>query len=191
MNNKAKILHAIQQNKPALTALPDIPTFYNENLEVITFFQKMVEIGGGKAILCANEKLEDIIVQLFPTAYQIASTVKECAGNVDLYTIQSPHELENIDVAVIPSQLGVAENGAVWITEQDCVHRVLPFITQHLVVLLNKNTIVQNLHDAYRKIKMEETGYGLWIAGPSKTADIEQSLVIGAQGARSFTVLLH
>jgi len=150
----------------------------------------MVQTGSGQAIEWENEKLEDCIRQLFSTATIIASTTNLFTGNVDLNTIQTPIELENIDVAVIPAQLGVAENGAVWVTERDCVHRVLPFITQHLVIVLHKNTIVPTMHEAYHNIKVNETGFGVFIAGPSKTADIEQSLVIGAQGARSLTIVL-
>jgi L-lactate dehydrogenase complex protein LldG len=58
------------------------------------------------------------------------------------------------------------------------------------VLVLDKNTIVANMQQAYAKL--ENAGsYGVFIAGPSKTADIEQSLVIGAHGARSMMVLIY
>jgi L-lactate dehydrogenase complex protein LldG len=46
------------------------------------------------------------------------------------------------------------------------------------------------MHEAYRRIKFNDYGYGTFISGPSKTADIAQVLVMGAQAARSATVLL-
>jgi L-lactate dehydrogenase complex protein LldG len=46
------------------------------------------------------------------------------------------------------------------------------------------------MHDAYARIVIPTPGFALWLSGPSKTADIEQALVIGAHGARSCTVLL-
>ena len=46
------------------------------------------------------------------------------------------------------------------------------------------------MHHAYDRIAQAEYPFGLFLAGPSKTADIEQSLVLGAHGSRSMTVFL-
>ena len=86
--------------------------------------------------------------------------------------------------------MAVAENGAVWLSEDQLQVRVLPFICQHLAVLVNQKDIVHNMHEAYDKIGSSVYGYGAFIAGPSKTADIEQSLVLGAHGPRGMTVFL-
>jgi L-lactate dehydrogenase complex protein LldG len=96
-----------------------------------------------------------------------------------------------VDLAILRARLGVAENGAMWLSEREMVHRVLPFITQHLILLVDPGTIVATMHDAYRQVDIAETGFGLFVAGPSKTADIEQSLVIGAHGPRSLTVCME
>jgi L-lactate dehydrogenase complex protein LldG len=64
------------------------------------------------------------------------------------------------------------------------------FISENLVILLPKSQIVNNMHEAYSRIKFNDYGYGTFISGPSKTADIAQVLVMGAQAARSATVLL-
>ena len=85
---------------------------------------------------------------------------------------------------------GVAENGAIWVTEKQMGHRVLPFIAEHLVILLDRQSIVVDMHGAYDRINLSQVSYGTFISGPSKTADIEQVLVMGAQGARSHTVIL-
>ena len=75
------------------------------------------------------------------------------------------------------------------------------FISENLVILLPKSQIVNNMHEAYQRLSkaknqeqtancFEEYGYGTFISGPSKTADIAQVLVMGAQAARSATILL-
>jgi L-lactate dehydrogenase complex protein LldG len=100
--------------------------------------------------------------------------------------------LEDVDVAIIDAHFGVAENGSVWVTEDIIKERVLPFICQHLVAILDRKNIVPTMHDAYNVIGDKEYGFSTFIAGPSKTADIEQSLVLGAHGPKTMTVfLLH
>jgi L-lactate dehydrogenase complex protein LldG len=98
--------------------------------------------------------------------------------------------LENVELAVIKGHFAVAENGSVWITEDLMGHRALPFITQHLSVVINEADVLPTMHEAYQRIGESVYGFGSFIAGPSKTADIEQSLVIGAHGSRSMKVFL-
>ena len=97
--------------------------------------------------------------------------------------------LAEIEVLEIDGEFGVAENGAIWLSEEALPHRVAPFICQHLVINVKK--IVPHMHAAYEELGKVNSGFGLFLSGPSKTADIEQSLVIGAHGARSLTVVIH
>ena len=109
---------------------------------------------------------------------------------MDLDSVDDPHQLEDVDLFVTRGEFGVAENAAVWATDVHTKHRVLYFLTQHLVLVLPAREIVDNMHQAYERLEFTQPRFGLFISGPSKTADIEQSLVIGAHGARSMTVFL-
>jgi L-lactate dehydrogenase complex protein LldG len=110
--------------------------------------------------------------------------------NIDLAAIDDPHVLESLDVAILPGEFAVAENGAVWVTDRGLRHRAVYFIPQHLVLIVPADAVLDNMHQAYERLSFTEAGFGVFISGPSKTADIEQSLVIGAHGPRSLTVVL-
>lgn len=101
-----------------------------------------------------------------------------------------PHALSDVDFALFAGDWGVAENGAVWLSDRSTGHRIAPFITQNLGLVVRQDRIVGNLHEAVARIRLEPGRMGVFIAGPSKTADIEQALVIGAHGACSLTVYL-
>ena len=74
--------------------------------------------------------------------------------------------------------------------EQQYVHRVLPFICENLIITLDSNNVVANMHQAAKLIDFSNNSFGTFIAGPSKTADIEQALVVGAHGACSLKMYM-
>ena len=194
MNSREKILSQVKANKPPVLPLPAIPVFPidTERFVKIQKFRTILEGIGGKLVEVDN--YAEISVILSAQKQQGMKVACLCPaigeGNMNITARQSAAELETIDTAYISASFGVAENGSVWIYESRFINRLLPFICQHLVILLDPETILSDMHEAYRFIEVDKEGYGLFIAGPSKTADIEQSLVIGAHGARSCTVYL-
>jgi L-lactate dehydrogenase complex protein LldG len=149
---------------------------------------------GGRCIEVADDQnLRDELARLEPvaTAKKICSLIPDVlAPNVDLSAVEDPHQLEDVDVAVVPGHFAVAENAAVWVTDEQLRHRAVLFIVQHLVLVVPRAQVLDNMHEAYERLRFQGRGFGAFISGPSKTADIEQSLVIGAHGPRSLTVFL-
>lgn len=153
---------------------------------VASFTAAVTKAGGAVSLLKDRANLLQKIREVYPDAKRVANFIQgDTEANKALLK-----EVARLEVVVLKGQLGVAENGAIWLTEADCVERVLPFITQHLVLLIEKSTLVGNMHQAYAVMGQQNPGYGVFIAGPSKTADIEQSLVIGAHGPRSLQVFI-
>lgn len=187
------ILKAVQKNKPRLIPLPEINLdAFEEPIDLLETFKEKVALVGGRIIaLDAIKNIDSEIQKLYPNASKIISCIKESnLGTISISEKTNPHELEAVDLAIINGEFGVAENGAVLISEDNFSIRVLPFISNYLVIILNKEKLCSNLHEAYKLISERNRTFGLFISGPSKTADIEQCLVIGAQGAMSLTIIL-
>jgi L-lactate dehydrogenase complex protein LldG len=193
MTSKEYILQRIQQNKPEQSLLPDVPAFERNDVDLVAHFKETLAFVGGQAIELENDdELNSRIQELYPDMKVIASEIGAVkAANFDLQAITDPHLLRDIDLVVIRGEFGVSENAAVWVPSSALSHRVLPFITQHAVIVLDKSQLVWNMHLAYKRLDISKAnGFGAFISGPSKTADIEQSLVIGAHGSRSLVVFL-
>ncbi len=154
-------------------------------------FKKSLASAGGKAIEIQRDEVESKIRELFGDNKKIASYIKNCkVKNIDEKTFNSPQDLKDIDIAIVEASFGVAENGAVWCDDKDIEFRAIFFITKTLIVLLKKEDILKDMHEAYEKIDLSSGNFGIFISGPSKTADIEQSLVMGAHGAIEHLVFL-
>jgi len=191
---REELLAALRRNAPRESPLPDLSRLgvkYADPLEQYAISLKGV---GGTCLRAADlPAAEQALVEL--PAYREAKRVVALVpgvgkGNVDLDRLSDPHLLEGLDLAILPGELAVAENGAVWVDASRFHQRAVFVITQHLVLVVNADDVVHDMHEAYARLEGSPIGYGLFISGPSKTADIEQALVIGAQGARSCTVVL-
>lgn len=190
MNSKDIILNSLRTAGAEQFPRPDLHALEADAMKYddpFAQFCSAVKAAGGN-VVGLEGSLEETVKKLYPDAVKVASTVKGCTGfNPD--EVATPGELDGTDVAVVKGEFGVAENGAVWL-QQNFRHRALLFISEALVIVMDKKALVNNMHEAYLRLGEIPTGYGIFISGPSKTADIEQALVFGAHGARNLTVIV-
>lgn len=191
MSSREAILAAVKKSQPELLPLPQQDYVSAVPGDAQRFSNTLESIGGKAYLLNQEEGVLEVIAKLFPDAKRVVSVDTSITVHY-LHEYESivHHSLQDVDVAIIKAQFGVAENGAVWVTEEELKIRVMPFICEHLVAIVDAKDIVPNMHEAYNRIGAAEYGFGVFIAGPSKTADIEQSLVLGAHGPKSMTVLI-
>jgi L-lactate dehydrogenase complex protein LldG len=190
MSSRDEILARVRSNQPAPRPLPTVPTFDAAAGAPFERFKAGVIRMGGKIVDAPTDgDLDGLLRRLFPDAKVICSATLEVAGTRPLGDPRQPADLNDVDVGVVRAVYGVAETGSVWITDAQFRISTLGFLSQHLVVLLDPGRIVENLHHAYRQREQFNARYGVFMTGPSATADIEGVLIHGAQGIRTLTVI--
>ena len=195
MSSRERILAAVQANQPPTSALPDIDEFKGTEEDIVSGYGKVfASIGGSVFTVKSLSEVNLLIQENFEGTGRIITTLSalcDASDGIELFSAEvAPHSFEDIELAVLEAELAVAENGAVWLTEQRMGQRIIPYICQHLAVVVPAERIVPTMHEAYEKIGISDYGFGAFIGGPSKTADIEQALVMGAHGPISMTVFI-
>jgi L-lactate dehydrogenase complex protein LldG len=195
MTSRDKILASIKANQPDRLPLPEQFTFVTTYPDLVTQFAEVLAFVGGKVVNVPDyAAITTYLREAYADVVSIGTTLPELAevADVDLVAVTDPHDLAGLNLAIIGGQIGVAENAAIWVDERQIPSalRALPMITQYLAIVIRQADLVANMHEAYRRIDVAATGFGTFISGPSKTADIEQSLVIGAHGARGLIVFI-
>lgn len=169
--------------------LPDIPVFEKSGRPLLEEFKENLEAAAGTwQEVSGTEEAYERIRKLFPDAKTVCSATYEIQGNKSVSKAEDPKDMQDVDVGVVRSGLGVASNGMVYLGGKDLKVNSLGVLSQHLVILLDPDKIVADLYEAYAEIDLESDPYGCFMLGPSATADIGVEMVRGAQGARSLTV---
>ena len=190
MSSKNSILQSIREAKLKPTPKPSLEikhvSYKDKNKQ---YAEILKSVGGLANWLEDDESIEDFIEKNYDSIGLIATNLNISTEHIKTNDIDDPHALKDIDLAIIKGEFAVAENGAVWIKEEENLNRAVYFIARKLLIVVNKEEIVDSMHEAYKKISFQNKGFGVFISGPSKTADIEQALVIGAHGAMECRVL--
>lgn len=190
------ILRRVRAALPESVPLPQLPTTgpWQTFEKPEDRFREVLESVGGRCVRVPTVQAAHEWLRNFEPWIKAAVRASVVDGlgepTINLNEVNDPHALENVGFAVLKGHFAVAENAAVWVTESDVKHRVLYFIPQHMALAIPASQIVHNMHEAYGRVQVTGHPFCGFISGPSKTADIEQSLVIGAHGARSLVVFL-
>lgn len=191
-NSKQYIIDSLRKHTLDTFPMPDLTIPHMKYEDKLSQFMKMCEGVGGKAeLLMEGESIDDAIRRIYPNVESIASNLPEVSiATFDPDAVEKPEDLNGTDLVVMKGIFGVCENAAVYY-EQSFRHRAVYFISERMLILLDKDSLVDTMHEAYRRIPDEHAPeYRGFISGPSKTADIEQALVKGAHGPRECVVLL-
>ena len=193
MSSRDSILEKIKQNKPStVSELPNLSSLGLETYDILDKYKTILKsIGGDFVEVKDYDGVIDFVKKNYAAGKRMITTLPELAeiATTDWFN-DDPHSLENVELTLVKAHFGVAENSALWVTDDILGQRVSTFIPQYLAIIVNKKDMVSTMHQAYERIGNQEYGFGTFIAGPSKTADIEQSLVLGAHGARGLVVFL-
>jgi L-lactate dehydrogenase complex protein LldG len=188
-----EILGAVRAAQPAAVPRPEAPSRPRFEGDLAGRFEEMLAEAGGSTRRASRAALPAAVAELASGvgARTVLSLVPEVlASEVPPSLAGDPRGLAGVDFALFRADFGVAENGAVWVTDRGVADRAVYFLPEHVAVLLDAHALVPDMHAAYARLRGALPGFGCFVAGPSKTADIEQALVIGAHGPRSLAVLL-
>jgi L-lactate dehydrogenase complex protein LldG len=184
------VLARVRRNQPAWRELPELPSFARRSEGRAAAFAAALKRMGGTFVAAPAGALDAVVRARFPDARVVCSATAEVEGTRSIAAVRDPRELEDVDVGVVRAVFGVAETGSVFLSERELIVNAIAFLSQHLVVLLDPDAIVADLHEAYRAPGFRDARYAVFMTGPSATADIEGVLIHGAQGIRSLTVIL-
>jgi L-lactate dehydrogenase complex protein LldG len=185
------ILAAVRAARPPAVAQPEAlrpATPVAGRPSLADTFAAAATAAGASVSLASTSDVGRVVAGAVGDAASVLSYLGDVASTVS--PTDDPHDLDALDVLVCESSLGVAENGAVWIATSDTVLRAALFLAARVVIVVREEFLVDDLHQAYERLDVRSSAFGAFVAGPSKTADIEQSLVVGAHGPKELTLVL-
>lgn len=187
MTSRDRILSRIKQNQSGakIDLGPRVNPVVNFDL-IHKFKDTLISIGGQVVEVRSEKEIHNSLLNLFPAFEHLNTIIPSLSKPLP----REEDKFSMLDLAVIRGDFAVAENGAIWVVDTNIGDRVIPFICEHLVLIVRRSSIVATMHEAYDLLEHAKYDFGTFIAGPSKTADIEQSLVLGAHGAKTMTCLL-
>lgn len=189
-----KILVRIRAGKPESLPLPAIPLYSCSGDPVENFISHLLNFDGRAIKFRTRDEAVAWLGQEGETDFSkhiVYSTAAGVKGSIDESDLADLRNSGKIEVCITEGELGVGEMGSIWVTDRSLGKPACALLSRQLFVFLDSARIIGGLHEAYAALKLGESQYGAFYAGPSATADIEAVHITGAQGPIALTVLLY
>jgi len=184
-----------------VTFVPDSVEIYKPILpDAVTCFKKELEIINGKCFLCQDEK--DLYLSLksfvqandFPFLFCLDSYISDQLSRHNIPFSNDKNNFDSMQAGITGCEFLVARTGSVLISSASESGRQMNVFPPVHIILAHVSQILNYPEDALKAIQ-EKYGDLLpssisTITGPSRTADIEKTLVLGAHGPKEFVVFL-
>lgn len=179
--------------------LEDSPLYppAGEYLEVL--FAEQLTAVSGKFIFCEDEiqLIENLLLlaeeKQWRKIYCWEPALQELLGTFEFPFYSTDTGFDLAEVGITTCEALVARNGSVMISNAGAAGRRLSIYPGAHVVIAYTSQLVLDLKDAFRLLKdkyRELPSMISNITGPSRTADIEKTLVLGAHGPKELIVFL-
>jgi len=149
MGTREQILEAVRTSKREFVQLPEIPNFEGAPQDLSEKFESALKRLAGVVVHNPPKDFDQFLRESFPAAKTICSTAPEVQGNLRVDDIGEWSNASKIDATIVRSPLGVAETGSV---------NTIGFLAHDIVILLDPNDIVPDLHVAYRQSAFPRQG---------------------------------
>ena len=198
----------LKKIRKALLEKRDIPYLnleespvYKKNEELLeVMFAEELTLVSGNFIFCENgiDFVENILELAdkfkWRKIYCWEPELQELLGDYGFPFYETDKDFEMAEVGITLCEALIARNGSVMVSNKNAAGRRLSIFPHHHIVIARTGQLVLDLKDAFQLIK---TKYGnevptmiSTITGPSRTADIEKTLVLGAHGPKELFVFL-
>jgi L-lactate dehydrogenase complex protein LldG len=180
--------------------LEDTPVYKkNEEILEVLFAEELTAVSGN-FIFCENgmdfiENMLDLADKFkWRKIYCWEPELQELLSEYEFPFYETDKDFEMAEVGITLCEALIARNGSVMVSNKHAAGRRLSIFPHHHIVIARTGQLVMDLKDAFELIKAK---YGTQIpsmistiTGPSRTADIEKTLVLGAHGPKELFVFL-
>jgi L-lactate dehydrogenase complex protein LldG len=180
--------------------LEDTPLYeeYNDHLDVL--FAGQLSAVSGNFVFCEDEiQLIENLLDLsekknWRKIYAWETGLQSLLSNYEFPFYSTDTDFLNADVGITYCEALVARNGSVLVSNGKAAGRRLSIYPHIHIVIAYTSQLVLDLKDGFKllKDKYPEIMPSMIsnITGPSRTADIEKTLVLGAHGPKELYVFL-
>ncbi len=211
---RRKILHAIRGNLAqglessssdrlsAPASSPLVPLSVPERGDVVTHFtEQLTAVGAQYTVVRGETQAAAALARILTAAgarrvvgsdAPVVQRLLQAVGNdlvINRLERLSRDELFACDAGVTTAQWGIADTGTLVLESAREQSRLLSLVPPIHVAVLSTRCICDSLSDALGRVSVVSHAI-TFVTGPSRTSDIELTLVVGVHGPQTVHVLL-